>query len=176
METTTDINWTTTLTEIYTVHFDALVGTANRILHDRSSAEDAVQDCFVRYAAGGCNPAPGSELAYLRTMVRNQALTKIRRTRCGERAQAALQAIAPTIAPPAETEALLGVQAEELVAELSSLSTRQQQVLGLRCLAGYSVDETARRLDISSGSVKTHSHRGSGSLQDRLRCMTTCAA
>lgn len=168
MKTTTAITWTPQLTTLYADHFEELVHRAERIVHDRTLAEDAVQDSFLRFATGQCAPAPGSELAYLRTMVRNQALTTLRRDACATRATDALAAYTATTAPAAEAEALLAVEAEELVAEMACLSDRQQQVLGLRCLSGYSVNETASHLAISVGSVKTHTHRGSGSMQQRL--------
>jgi RNA polymerase sigma-70 factor (ECF subfamily) len=49
-----------------------------------------------------------------------------------------------------------------------ALSTRQQEVFALRHLEGWSTDEVARALGMSSGSVKRHLHRAIGHLRRSL--------
>jgi len=52
-----------------------------------------------------------------------------------------------------------------LAAALRSLPRRQREVVALRYLAGFSEAEAAAALRISTGSVKTHLHRGLGALR-----------
>lgn len=55
-----------------------------------------------------------------------------------------------------------------LVEALAALPRRQREVITLRYLAGYSEAEAAAILKVTTGSVKTHLHRGLGSLRKRL--------
>ena len=47
-----------------------------------------------------------------------------------------------------------------LVTAMRTLPRRQREVLACRFVLELSVAETAELLDISEGSVKTHTHRG----------------
>jgi RNA polymerase sigma factor (sigma-70 family) len=55
-----------------------------------------------------------------------------------------------------------------LVAVMRTLARRQREVLACRFVLELSIAETAELLKISEGSVKTHTHRGLKSLQQRI--------
>jgi RNA polymerase sigma factor (sigma-70 family) len=55
-----------------------------------------------------------------------------------------------------------------LVEALSRLPRRQREAVALRHLAGMSEAQVAEALHVSTGSVKTHLHRGLASLRGRL--------
>src|SRR5690606_31353748 len=55
-----------------------------------------------------------------------------------------------------------------LVEAMARLPKRQREVVALRHLAGLSEAETAAALRVSTGSVKTHLHRGLAALRSRL--------
>lgn len=55
-----------------------------------------------------------------------------------------------------------------LVDAMARLPKRQREVVALRHLAGLSEAETAAALKVSTGSVKTHLHRGLAALRTRL--------
>jgi RNA polymerase sigma factor (sigma-70 family) len=55
-----------------------------------------------------------------------------------------------------------------LVEAMARLPKRQREVVALRHLAGLSEQETAAALRVSTGSVKTHLHRGLSALRSRL--------
>jgi RNA polymerase sigma-70 factor (ECF subfamily) len=56
--------------------------------------------------------------------------------------------------PSAETEALAHADAPQVVSLLARLSEEQRNVVALRILGDLGVEETARILDRSTGSVK----------------------
>lgn len=56
-----------------------------------------------------------------------------------------------------------------LASALRALPRRQREVVALRHLAGFSEAEAAAALRISTGSVKTHLHRGLGALRTSLQ-------
>ena len=55
-----------------------------------------------------------------------------------------------------------------LVAVMRTLARRQREVLACRFVLELSIAETAQLLEITEGSVKTHTHRGLKSLQRRI--------
>jgi RNA polymerase sigma factor (sigma-70 family) len=59
-------------------------------------------------------------------------------------------------------------EARRVLTALRSLPDRQREVLTLRFYLDLSEAEIAETLGISSGSVKTHAHRGMAALAQRL--------
>ena len=56
---------------------------------------------------------------------------------------------------------------------LRRLPARAQQVLHLRYLEGYSIEETAKRLNLSRGSVKAYACRARARLRKEVRRLLT---
>jgi RNA polymerase sigma-70 factor (sigma-E family) len=153
------------LESVYRAEYRSLVRLASLLIDDVGACEEVVQDAFVRvWARGPGLRAPDRLPAYLRSAVLNGARSQVRRRIVRRRHLAA----APDPAPAAETAALAGDPTREVLAALRSLPERQREVLALRYYLDLSEADIATTLGISSGSVKTHAHRGLATLAERL--------
>jgi RNA polymerase sigma-70 factor (sigma-E family) len=130
------------------------------MLVDRDSAEEIVQDAFVRVHGRLHRVHPDKVGAYLRAAVVNGARSQLRRRRVRREHVPEPQPDAPA----AELEGVAGAHRRELLRSLDRLPARQREVLLLRYYADLSEAEIAEALGISAGSVKTHASRGLAAL------------
>ena len=130
---------------------------ARRIVGDPASAEDVAAESLARAYAQWprVSSLPHCDGWVLRVAA-NLAIDHVRRHP---------PRLEPTEA--ADAEELLTLRMA-LAAALVSLPRRQRQAVTLRYLAELSEAEVAVALGISSGSVKTHVHRGLTALRRRL--------
>lgn len=154
----------TELVELYTQHYQSLVRSAQRLLDTTHLAEEAVQEAFMRYQASAAAPAPGYELAYMRVAVMNTARSMLRRRQSAER----WRPEAERYVSPVDEQCVQRDVASQIRKHCDALPDRQREVLVLRYWHGLSVGETADRLSISTGSVKTHASRARQALRLRL--------
>lgn len=153
------------LVALYRAHHLDLVRLAALLVDDRGSAEEVVQDAFVALARRGAGGLLDPE-AYLRTAVLNGARSALRRR--GVRRRHLRRVDAPASAPGADQAVLLDEDARRVLAALDHVSGRQREVLVLRYWADLTEAEIATTLGISTGSVKTHAHRGIAALAQIL--------
>ena len=148
-------------------HYEALLRLGVVMVGSREAAEDAVQEAF---AALHRNQRAlrdrGAAEAYLRSVVLNRCRSWVRR-------QATQRAARPLMLvrqhqPSAEDTIVDRDEVGSLVAVMRTLARRQREVLACRYVLELSIAETAELLDISEGSVKTHTHRGLQALQQRI--------
>jgi RNA polymerase sigma factor (sigma-70 family) len=158
--------------DIFRHFYPRLIGLADRILGDRTEAEDVLQEAFLRLARSGQADAPddlrGSLLerpdevigAWLRRVVLNLGVNRLReRRRATERLERA-QRLDPTLdsmlstgeaGSPAQ-HVLRDEACAEVRAVLATLPERQRGCLLLR-YAGHTYAEIAETLGIAIGSV-----------------------
>ncbi|MEV0713216.1 SigE family RNA polymerase sigma factor [Asanoa sp. NPDC050611] len=98
--------------------------------------------------------------AYVRGMLTNAWLDERRRPWRREQSTDGV----PDLAQTSSTEAAVGDR-EELIVLLSQLPARRRAVVVLRFWCDFSVEETARALGISTGTVKSQAARGLESLR-----------
>lgn len=148
-------------------HYAALLRLAVVMTGNREAAEDAVQEAFVALHRNRAKLRdPEAATAYLRSAVLNRSRSWVRR-QVTQRAVRPLMLVREHQDSPEDTT--LGHEAiESLVAIMRTLPRRQREVLACRFVLELSVAETARFLEISAGSVKTHTHRGLHELQQRI--------
>jgi RNA polymerase sigma-70 factor (sigma-E family) len=158
---------TTDLDRLYREHYRSLVRLASILVDDVATCEELVQDAFVavlRRSGGWADPdrAP----AYLRSAVLNGARSHMRKQQVRRRWLRSVEP--PGTSPPADGPALVGAETQLVLSALRALPDRQREVLALRFYLDLSEAEIAATLGISTGSVKTHAHRGLATLAGRL--------
>jgi RNA polymerase sigma factor (sigma-70 family) len=148
-------------------HYAELLRLAVVMLGSREAAEDAVQDAFVALHRNMKSLRdPASAEAYLRIAVLNRCRSWVRR-QVSQRAPRPLMLVRQHQESSEDTtvgRAEVGL----LVAHMRTLARRQREVLACRFVLEMSIEETAQLLEISKGAVKTHTHRGLQTLQQRM--------
>jgi RNA polymerase sigma-70 factor (sigma-E family) len=159
--------WTTdrAVTELYTLHYRALVRLASFLVRDTPTAEEVVQDSFVAMAGGWQRLRDAEKaLAYLRQAVVNRSRSVLRhRTVVDKNLQKA-----PPDMPSAEHGALVLLERSAVVSALRELPGRQREAIVLRYYADLSEAEIAASMGISRGAVKSHTARGMAALRAAL--------
>jgi RNA polymerase sigma-70 factor (sigma-E family) len=153
------------LSDLYREHYRSLVRMAAMLLDDVALAEEAVQDAFVQlHHSWGRVAEPSKRAAYLRSIVLNNARSRARRRTLGRR----LEIVRSSDDVSAETSVVRNEDRREVLAALRTLPDRQRECLMLRYYLDLSEAEIADTLGISTGSVKTHTHRGLAALERAL--------
>ena len=147
-----------------------LLGIALRILRRRESAEDVVQDVFVKLWNGQAvfNAALGSGSAFLATIARNRALDLLRRQ--GGRAEAEDTELEDLmdLTPSPEAVAADRSDLKALLACMEHLTEGQRRAILAAYVDGASGEDIARKLDAPVGTVKSWIHRGLASIRECL--------
>jgi RNA polymerase sigma-70 factor (sigma-E family) len=144
------------LEALFAEHYTKLVRMASFYTDETESAEEVVQDAFVKLLDGNYSIEPGREAPYLRSMVLNGARSTLRKRRVRRDYK-------PDPAPNAPAAEIAGVDtatSAEMLEALRQLPEKQASVLVLRYYLDLSEAEIAETLDIARGSVKSHAHRG----------------
>jgi RNA polymerase sigma-70 factor (sigma-E family) len=153
------------VTELYSLHYRALVRLAALLVRDTPTAEEVVQDSFVAMHGGWQRLRDAEKaLAYLRQAVVNRSRSVLRhRTVVDKNLQKA-----PPDMPSAEHGALVLLERSAVVAALRELPDRQREAIVLRYYADLSEAEIAAAMKISRGAVKSHTARGMTALRTAL--------
>lgn len=152
------------LPALYDEHYRSLVRLASFSVDDRETAEEVVQDAFVKLVAGNYRVEAGKELGYLRSMVLNGARSALRK----RQVRRAHTPDAPGLVAAAEEAGVASTESDRIIEALRQLPDKQASVLVLRYYLDLSEAEIADTLDIAKGSVKSHAHRGLKRLRELL--------
>lgn len=149
--------------EFYEHEYRRVVEFACALTGDRWTAEDLAQDAFV--AAQRDWPkisrydSPG---AWVRRVVANKAVSRLRKVGAESRALIRLRHKAPE--PPPQ----LSAESTEVWSAVRRLPKRQAQVIALTYLEDLSLQQIGEILDCSPFTVKTHLQRGRSALAKQL--------
>jgi RNA polymerase sigma-70 factor, ECF subfamily len=147
---------------LYERYADVVYAFVRRMLGDDASAEDALQDTFVRVARSLGSfrvDGPAALSTWILTIARRAALTPRRPPPSVPLARE------PEVAPaPVELPALR----QRLEAALGALSPEQRAVFVLRELSQLSYDEIAAAVGVDVGTVRSRLHRARVALQAAL--------
>jgi RNA polymerase sigma-70 factor (sigma-E family) len=161
------------VTALYAEHALGLVRLAVVITGDRAAAEDIVQDAFLGlFRRWDRLTDMTSPLAYVRVSVVNGCRTVLRRrSRMGpwsgagtddglnEMAPAAGSGTPARLVESAEASVLLSEEQRTVATALRKLPRRQLEAVVLRYYLDLSVEETAEVMGVSTGTVKSTTHR-----------------
>ncbi|MBO4422853.1 MAG: sigma-70 family RNA polymerase sigma factor [Clostridia bacterium] len=142
---------------------------ANRILNDKSLAEDALQNSFVSMASRidriNINDEDGLE-GYVIAVVKNAAYDLIR-----DRMPQTDDDVTAVCDEwqDAEKKVLIREAYEKAVALMREMDDRYRTPLYLNCVMGYSVKEISKMLHRNEKTVLTQIFRGKKLLADQLR-------
>lgn len=161
------------LTDLYAAHWASLVRLAWLLMHDQGRAEEVVQEVFVAaHPRMGELREAGNALAYLRRCVVNGCRSTYRHQQVEDRwlrrEAGSAEALGRRSTESAEVAAVRAEEGGSMLAELGRLSARQREVLVLRYYSDLSEQQIADALEISTGAVKSHAHRGLAALRDAL--------
>lgn len=149
---------------LYDEHFRSLVKLASMYVDDRETAEEVVQDAFVKLLAGNYRIEAGKEAPYLRKMVLNGARSMLRK----RRVRRLHTPDEPGLVAAAEEAGVARSERERILAAVRRLPEKQAGVIVLRYYLDLSEAEIAETLGIARGSVKSHAHRGLAKLEAML--------
>ena len=160
-------------------HNQRLYRAVRAILHNDADAEDAVQQTYLNaYRHLGQFEGRAMFSTWLTRIAVYEALSKRKRARnrpLESRDDAQIErAMSAALDPERQTYASeLGTLLESA---LAMLPHAYRSVFMLREVDGLNTAETARRLRVSEGTVKTRLHRAKNLLQRKLHNVTPCEA
>lgn len=155
--------------QIYERYGKKMFAAANKILNDRSSAEDALQNSFLSIVKNiekiNLSDEDGLE-GYVITIAKNEAYNILR----AEKNDLDIDEV--VTADPwqnAEEKVLVRDAYEKAVSIMREMDDKYRTPLYLYCVMGYSVPEIAKQLKRSEKTVNTQIFRGKKLLADKLR-------
>jgi len=154
---------------LYDRHSRAAYSLAYRMMGERQSAEDLVQDAFLKVwrAAGSYRSERGSVRTWLLSIVHNRGIDQLRSLASQRRTQQRIEASAPRSQPSeAFAQSWRNVQREQVREALRTLPPEQLSVLELAYFSGYTHVEIAELLDLPLGTVKGRMRLGLKKIKD----------
>ena len=141
---------------LYGLTRGAVYALALSLLRDAHEAQDVAQDAFVQVWERAPSYRPqGSPMAWLLTVTRNLALSRLRRsgrqTALDEEAWNAIPAAAPDVSPE---------DRQVLQDALARLGAEERRIILLHAVAGLKHREIAQLLELPLSTVLSKYHRG----------------
>ncbi len=147
-----------------------LFGITLRVLNDRSSAEDALQEAYVKIwsHAGRFVPGPQSPMTWLITIARNTAIDRLRAGRLVQ-SSSELDLTLTSQAPGPEKEAIAASDTARLLACFDELPEDRAEAVKSVYLGGDTYAALAEKMNLPVNTVRTWLRRALIALRE---CMS----
>jgi RNA polymerase sigma-70 factor (ECF subfamily) len=143
--------------KLYAATSAKLYGTALRILRRRDLADDVVQEAYVRIwnHAARFDPARGSPITWMATIVRHLAIDLARRTRDAHSGSEAELLAVPSGEPDPFDELAMTERHQRVRAVLGKLDPMKRRLIIAAYLHGESREQLAERFGAPVNTIKT---------------------
>jgi len=156
---------------LYERHGRAAYSLAYRITGERQTAEDLVQEAFLKVwrAAGSYRVERGSVRTWVLSIVHNRCIDQLRTSGSRRRTQQKVEASAPRVQPSeAFAHSWRNSQREQVREALRTLPKEQLKILELAYFSGYTHVEIAELLGLPLGTVKGRMRLGLKKMRSTL--------
>lgn len=158
--------------QLFDAHAEALRGYAQRIVRSRATAEDVVQDVFLRLWRRWHELDTAESIrAYLYAATRSRAIDHLRHARREEQAHVLVRGLTgdePALPPEGETQVHADAIRRAILQVLDEMPPRQRAAAALRLRHQLSMADIAERLGISPRTAEVHLARATKLLRARL--------
>jgi RNA polymerase sigma-70 factor (ECF subfamily) len=161
---------------LYDATASRVVGLAVRVVRDPAQAEEVAQEAFLEIwrSAGRFDPAKGSPLGWLLTIVHRKAVDRVRSAQASTRRDVSYHQQNQPVEHDSTAEAAhASLEARRVRSALASLTPVQREALELAYLGGYTHTEVATMLELPVGTAKTRIRDGLIRLRDTMGVTTT---
>lgn len=146
-------------------------GLAVRVVRDPAQAEEVTQESFLEIwrSAGRFDPARGSAVAWILTIVHRKAVDRVRSAEASSRRDTTYHQQDNPVAHDATAEAAqASLEAHRVRNALAALTAVQRQAIELAYFGGYTHTEVASMLELPVGTAKTRIRDGLIRLRDTM--------
>ena len=156
---------------LYDAAASRVVGLAVRVVRDRAQAEEVAQEAFLEIwkTSGRFDPAKGSPLGWMLTIVHRKAVDRVRSAEASTRRDTTYhQRNQPVEHDSTAEAATASLEARRVRQALAGLTPAQREALELAYFGGYTHTEVATMLELPVGTAKTRIRDGLIRLRDTM--------
>jgi RNA polymerase sigma-70 factor (ECF subfamily) len=156
---------------LYDATSSRVFGLAVRVVRDPAQAEEVAQEAFLEIwrTSGRFDPAKGSPLGWLLTIVHRKAVDRVRSAEASTRRDTTYHRQNQAVDHDSTAEAAAAsLEARRVRGALASLTQVQREALELAYFGGYTHTEVATMLDLPVGTAKTRIRDGLIRLRDTM--------
>ena len=161
--------------QLYDATSSRVVGLAVRVVRDVAQAEEVAQEAFLEIwkTSGRFDPAKGSPLGWLLTIVHRKAVDRVRSAEASTRRDTTYhQRNQPVEHDSTAEAATASLEARRVRQALTGLTPVQREALELAYFGGYTPTEVATMLELPVGTAKTRIRDGLIRLRDTMGVAT----
>ncbi len=161
----------TAFARLYDATSSRVVGLAVRVVRDRAQAEEVAQEALLEIwkTSGRFDPAKGSPLGWMLTIVHRKAVDRVRSAEASTRRDTTYhQRNQPVEHDSTAEAATASLEARRVRQALAGLTPVQREALELAYFGGYTHTEVATMLELPVGTAKTRIRDGLIRLRDTM--------